>query len=389
MTRPAPADVVTAIRDVYGVKDGAIPLHAPVFGGNESKYVQSTIDSTFVSSVGQFVNDFERKLAEITGARFAIATVNGTTALQIAMVLAGVKPGDMIITQSLSFVATPNAASHAGATTAFVDIDRETLGLCPKALAAFLESECRRDASGITTHIATGKRVAAIVPMHTFGHPCNMIGILDVAQAWGIPVIEDAAESLGSRYQGRGCGTFGLLGTLSFNGNKIVTTGGGGAILTNDEALAKRGKHLTTTAKLPDRWRFMHDEVGYNFRLPNINAALGVAQLERLDAFIAYKRDLAARYRDRFKAMGIEFVSEPANSQSIYWLCAILARDVAERDAILTATNDAGVMTRPVWEPLHTLPMYAASPCGPLPVTKDIAARLVNIPSGFQESARP
>ena len=382
----SPSEITAAIREVYGVTEGGIPLHAPVFGGNESTYVQSTIDSTFVSSVGQFVTDFENKLCEITGAKYAIATVNGTTALQIAMVLAGVKPGEMIITQSLSFVATANAASHAGASVAFVDIDPETLSLCPKALAAFLNDQCeKRD--GNAFHRATGKRIGAIVPMHTFGHPANMVGILDVAQDWGIPVVEDAAESLGSMYQGRGCGTIGLLGTLSFNGNKIVTTGGGGAILTNDAELAKRGKHLTTTAKQPDRWRFVHDEVGYNFRLPNINAALGVAQLERLGEFIAYKRDLANRYRDRFKAMGVTFVSEPANSESIYWLCAILAKDVAERDAILHATNDAGVMTRPVWEPLHDLPMYRDCPHGPLPVTLDIAARLVNIPSGFRETA--
>lgn len=381
-----PSEIVDVIRDVYGVPAGPIPLHAPVFGGNESAYVQKTIESTFVSSVGEYVSEFEQRLCAVTGATFAIATVNGTTALQIAMLLAGVKPGDMIVSQSLSFVATPNAAAHAGATTAFVDVDRETLGLSPGALAAFLEAQAEKREGG-AYHRETGKRIAAVVPMHTFGHPCNMMGILEVAAEWGIPVIEDAAESLGSRYQGRGCGTLGLLGTLSFNGNKIVTTGGGGAILTNDPELARRGKHLTTTAKKPDRWRFMHDEVGYNFRLPNLNAALGVAQLERLDTFIADKRELAAQYRDRFTAMGIEFVSEPANSRSIYWLCAILAKDEAERDAILVATNDAGVMTRPVWEPLHTLPMYADCPRGPLPVTLDIAARLVNIPSGFRERA--
>lgn len=376
-------DVLRIVREVYG-EHGPLPLHAPVFAGNEKAYVCETIESTFVSSVGAYVERFERMLVEITGAKHVVATTNGTTALHMALILARVAQGEIVVTQSLSFVATSNAIAHAGAIPAFVDVEATTLGMSPDALAAFLRQSCER-VGGTTRHRESGRRVAACVPMHAFGFPCRIEEIAAICSDWGIALVEDAAEALGSRRATRHCGTTGLLGTLSFNGNKLCTTGGGGAIMTNDAEIARRAKHLTTTAKLAHRWRFAHDEVGYNFRLPNLNAALGCAQLERLDAFIAFKRDLAARYRDAFEAVDIPFVTEPSQTRANYWLCAILLADEAERDCCLEVTNDAGVMTRPVWQPLHTLPMFEVHPRGPLPVTEDIAARLVNIPSGVRE----
>ena len=380
----APGEILQAIREVYGWPDGLfLPLHAPVFAGNESAYVQDTITSTFVSSVGRYVDDFEAMLRDITGARHAIAMANGTSALQIALVLAGAGAGDLVITQSLSFAATSNAIVHAGARPVFVDVDRDTLGLSPEALAAWLEQHCEM-AAGQCRHVASGKRIAACLPMHSFGHPCHLDGIVATCRKWQIPLVEDAAEALGSSYHGQPCGTFGLMGTLSFNGNKICTTGGGGAIITNDAGIGRRAKHLTTTAKVPHRWRFYHDETGYNLRMPNLNAALGCAQLERLPEFVAFKRALAARYRDRFAAMGVPLVEEPAGTQSNYWLCAILVPDLAAREDLLALTNDNGVMTRPAWEPSHTLPMYRNDVRGPLPVTSEMVDRLVNIPSGFR-----
>lgn len=384
MMSPSANDITAAIRDVYGVHDGDIPLHAPVLTGNEGRFVQDTIESTFVSSVGAYVTRFEDMLKEKTGAAYAVATVNGTTALQMALILAGVKPGDMIITQALSFVATANAASHVGASPAFIDVDPDTLGMSPRALKLFLEEHCERRADACW-HRTTSQRIAACVPMHSFGTPCHLLGIMDICDEWQIPLVEDAAEALGSTYQERACGTFGLLSSLSFNGNKIVTTGGGGAILTNNEELGRRARHLTTTAKVPHRWQFIHDEVGYNFRMPNINAALGCAQLERLDQFITFKRDLADRYYQKFQPLGVHFLREPTNSQSIYWLCAILLNNRVERDELLEVSNAQGVMTRPIWEPLHNLPMYQHAPRGDLSVTLDIAERLVNIPSGFRD----
>lgn len=375
-------DILRIVRDVYG-GNGPLPLHAPVFAGNERAYVESTIESTFVSSVGEYVDQFERMLEALTGSRHVIATTNGTTALHMALLLADVEPGDLVITQSLSFVATANAIAHASAVPAFVDIDMATLGLSPDALRAFLERECERVNGGVR-HRASGRRVAACVPMHSFGFPCGVDAIAEVCEAWRIALVEDAAEALGSWRGTRHCGTTGRMGTLSFNGNKVCTTGGGGAIMTNDPAIAKRAKHLTTTAKVPHRWRFEHDAIGYNFRLPNLNAALGCAQLEQLDAFLRFKRALAERYQAAFTAADIPFVSEPDGTRANYWLCAILLRNEAERDACLEVTNDAGVMTRPVWEPLHTLPMFAQSPRGPLDVTAHVSARLVNIPSGVR-----
>lgn len=379
------SSILQVIRDVTG-SDGPVPLHAPIFDGNESAYVQATIESTFVSSVGAYVDQFENMLRDITGASHVIATSNGTTALQMALLLAGVTPGDLVVTQSLSFVATANSIAHANAFPAFVDVDETTLGMSPDALLAFLQQECELSSDG-TRHRASGRRVAACSPMHAFGLPCRIEEIVAICADWRIPVVEDAAEALGSRIGARHCGTFGLLGTLSFNGNKICTTGGGGAIMTNDAALAKRAKHLTTTAKVPHRWRFEHDEIGYNFRLPNLNAALGCAQLEQLDHFVAFKRNLASRYKAAFEAIDVPFISEPKGTHSNYWLCAILLDNLAERDACLQLTNDAGFMTRPIWEPLHTLKMFAQAPRDALTVTSDIAARLVNIPSSVTHQA--
>lgn len=375
-------DVLRIIRDVYG-GSGPLPLHAPVFAGNEIAYVRSTIESTFVSSVGAYVDRFEQMLAAFTGARHVIATTNGTTALHMALLLAQVEPGEIVVTQSLSFVATSNAIVHAGALPAFVDVEPATLGMSPEALSAFLEEDCERVGDGVR-HRASGRRVAACVPMHSFGLPCRIEPIADLCARWNLALVEDAAEALGSRRGTTHCGTTGRLGTLSFNGNKLCTTGGGGAIMTNDPVIAQRAKHLTTTAKVPHRWRFEHDAIGYNFRLPNLNAALGCAQLEQLDAFLTFKRTLAERYRSAFEAADIPFVIEPPNTRANYWLCAILVRNETERDLCLQVTNDAGVMTRPAWEPLHTLPMFAHNPRGALPVTEHIGRRLINIPSGVR-----
>ncbi|WP_206951653.1 LegC family aminotransferase [Trinickia acidisoli] len=375
-------DVLKIVRDVYG-SHGPLPLHAPVFAGNEMAYVQSTIESTFVSSVGAYVDRFEQMLAELTGAAYVIATTNGTTALHMALLLADVAPGELVVTQSLSFVATANAVVHAGALPAFVDVETTTLGMSPDALSEFLQQHCERTDGGVR-HRESGRRVAACLPMHSFGLPCRIDEIADVCARWGLALVEDAAEALGSRRDTRHCGTTGKLGTLSFNGNKLCTTGGGGAIMTNDPVIARRAKHLTTTAKVPHRWRFEHDAIGYNFRLPNLNAALGCAQLEQIDAFLTFKRALAERYRQAFEIADIPFVAEPPHTHANYWLCAILLGSEAERDLCLEVTNDAGVMTRPIWDPMHTLPMFAQNPRGPLPVTERMAARLVNIPSGVR-----
>ena len=378
--------ILEIIQRVVGSPTG-IPLHSPIFDGNEAIYVQKTIESTFVSSVGEYVNQFESMLQDITGAKYVIATTNGTTALHIALLLAGVQMGDLVITQSLSFVATANAIAHAGAMPIFVDVEKSTLGMSPQALRSFLQAECELRGS-VCFHRSSGKKISACVPMHSFGFPCRIVDIQKICQDWSISLVEDAAEALGSEYRGAACGTFGLLGTLSFNGNKICTAGGGGAIMTNDAALAIRAKHLTTTAKIPHRWRFEHDEIGYNFRLPNLNAALACAQLERLNQFISFKRSLAQQYQKSFELAGVEFINEPAESYSNYWLCAILLKDLKERDRCLQVTNDAGVMTRPVWEPLHTLAMFHDAPRGDLSTTDYLAERLVNIPSSVQSRYR-
>lgn len=369
------------IRALCRVPEGALPLHAPVFHGRERDYVLNAIDSTFVSSVGAYVTRFENMLQEITGTRHVVACVNGTAALQVALHLAGVRTGELVITQALSFVATANAIVHSGAEPVFLDVDTHTPGLSPDAVEEFLRSQCERASHGCR-HKATGKRIAACVPMHTFGLPCHMERLTALCADWNIPVVEDAAEALGSLQHGRHCGTFGLLGTLSFNGNKIVTTGGGGAILTNDDALGALAKHLTTTAKLPHAWEFRHDQVAWNYRMPNLNAALGCAQLERLDAFVEEKRQRAQAYAALFADSAWQFVSEPEGSRSNYWLCAVRAPQHTDRDYFLNAANAEGIMCRPAWVPLHTLPMYAHCIQDTLMATNDAASRLVNLPSG-------
>ena len=373
---------LSALRTVLPVKT-AIALHEPEFAGNEWAYVKECIDTGWVSSVGKYVDEFERRLVEVTGSRFAVATVNGTAALHVALKLAGVESGDEVIVPALSFVATANAVAYCGAVPHFVDSAEDTLGLCPRALRNHLNNSTE-PTGGKTRNKQTGRRIAAVVPMHAFGHPADLDGLMAVARDFHLPLVEDAAESLGSTYQGRHTGTFGLLAALSFNGNKIITTGGGGAILTQDDTLARHAKHLTTTAKRPHRWEFFHDEVAWNYRLPNINAALGCAQLERLTDFIARKRTLAHRYRDTFSIVPeVRFADEPVSCRSNFWLNTIVlnSASAALRDELLAVSNNAGFMTRPAWTLLHRLPMFAACPHAPLPVAEKLEASLINLPS--------
>ena len=371
---------VKFVRETFGETDGFIPLHEPRFTGNEKKYVNDAIDSTFVSSVGQYVDRFEEQIRNYTGASYAIATVNGTAALHIALVLAGVKRDDLVLTQPLSFIATTNAIAYTGAEPCFIDVDLNTLSLSPEKLAQFLQSQTDvRD--GACYHVASGKRVSACVPMHTFGHPALIDAIVQLCTAHHIPVVEDAAESLGSTYRGQQTGTFGRLGTYSFNGNKTITCGGGGMVVTNDETLGKLGKHLTTQAKVPHKWEFNHDQIGYNYRLPNLNAAMACAQMEQLDAFIASKQRLAGMYQTFFDAFPCHFIQQPTDSQSNYWLNSILLNNRQERDEFLDYTNSRGIMTRPVWTLLTELPMFRHSLRDDTANAQHIADRLVNIPS--------
>ena len=360
-----------------------VPLHEPRFSGNESKYVQECIESTFVSSVGKFVDRFEKEIADYTRAKYAVAVVNGTAALHVTLLLAGVESGDEVLVPALSFVATANAIRYCGAVPHFVDSEERTLGMDPEALRNYLQSSSeQRD--GICVNRNTGCPIRAIIPVHIIGHPCDLGGLIAVAKDFNLTLIEDAAESLGSTYQDQHTGTFGLLGTLSFNGNKTITTGGGGAILTDDPKLAKRAKHLTTTAKLPHRWEYLHDEVGYNYRMPNLNAALGCAQLEQLPEFLALKRRLFECYQEAFRSIPqVSLFAEPEGSRSNYWLQTLLLDDSVanQRDAILEATNNVGLMTRPVWKLLHKLAPYRDCPCAPLPVAESLERRIVNLPS--------
>lgn len=382
--------IVAAVRRAVGTPDGVLSLHEPVFAGNELAYLEECIRSTFVSSVGKFVDRFEDILAAYTGAKRAIAVVNGTAALHTCFKLAGVEPGDEVISPALTFIATTNAIAYCGASPHFVDSSFVTLGMDTQALRTRLEAIARQTPGG-TVNRETGRRIAAIVPMHTFGHPVDMDGIAAVARDWGIPVVEDAAESLGSTYKGHAVGSQARFAALSFNGNKIVTTGGGGAILTNDEDIGNRAKHITTTAKLPHKWAFVHDEIGFNYRLPNLNSALGCAQLEQLDGFLKNKRLLAAAYDRVFADVpGVRFAREPAGTTSNYWLNAILLDEAhaSSRDELLTALNDAGFGARPVWTLMHRLPMYAGSPRGDLKVAESIERRLINLPSSASIQAR-
>ena len=373
---------VEFIQEAYDTKE-FLPLHEPVFFGNEKKYLNECIDSTFVSSVGKFVDQFEQMMAEYTGAKYAIATVNGTAALHIALKLVGTDENSEVITQPLTFIATCNAISYCNAKPIFVDVDKDTMGLSPQSLKSFLETETIQK-DGICYNKTTGKKITAVVPMHTFGHPCRIDEIATICNEYNIALVEDAAESLGSYYKGQHTGTFGKLAAFSFNGNKTITTGGGGMIITNDEALAKHAKHLTTTAKVPHPYEYIHDEIGYNYRLPNLNAALGCAQMETLHTILKNKRELASQYIDFFAKQNIDFAAEQHETKVNYWLNAIVLKDKDERDLFLKETNDKGVMTRPIWALMNKLDMFKESQNTDLSNALWLEERVVNIPSGVR-----
>lgn len=374
---------IAFIRDVFQTKD-FIPLHAPYFGGNEKKYLLETIDSTFVSSVGPFVNLFEEKIAEYTGAKYAVACVNGTNALHMALLVCGVQANDEVLSQALTFIATANAISYINAKPVFIDVDKETLGLSPEALSNFLHENAEKKADGFSYNKTTGRKIAACIPMHTFGFPAKIDEISEICQEWNIALIEDAAESLGSFYKGKHTGVFGKIGVFSFNGNKTITCGGGGVLITDDEELAKKAKHLTTQAKIPHPWKFRHDEIGFNYRMPNLNAALACAQLEQLGKIIENKRDLAARYEAFFAGTDIHYITESKESKVNYWLNAVILSDEEARDQFLEKTNAKGVMTRPVWDLMSSLPMFESCQNDGLENSRWLADRLVNIPSSFR-----
>ena len=376
------ADFVARVRSVVGESATPIGLHEPEVGELEKKFLGEAIDSTFVSSVGAFIPEFEQKLQEITGAKYAVAASNGTSALHIALYVVGVEPGDEVIVPTLSFVATANAVAHAGAIPHFIDSELTTLGMSPEKLRERLTQMDRVD--GRVINPETGRRIAAISPMHTLGHPVRIKEIVAIADEYGIPVVEDAAESLGSFVDGKHTGTFGLTGMISFNGNKIVTTGGGGIILTNDDAIGKRAKHITTTAKLPHKWEFEHDELAWNYRMTNLTAALGMAQIEKLDGFLDEKRVIAQRYADAFADFeGARFVFEPEGTTSNYWLCAVQLDEpsLETRDAVLQACHDAGILARPMWNLLHTQRMYSDAPVADVETAVALHASLICLPS--------
>lgn len=375
-------DFINFVQDVYSTKE-FIPLHEPRFIGNEKKYLNECIDSTFVSSVGEFVDRFEQEIAIYTGAKYAIATVNGTAALHISLILADVQRDDEVITQPLTFIATCNAISYCGATPVFVDVDKDTLGMSPDALRLFLEENAQLRENKCFNKVS-GKVIKACVPMHTFGHPCRIEEIKIICEQYHIALVEDAAESLGSYYNNKHTGLFGAVGVISFNGNKIITAGGGGCIITDNEELAVKAKHLTTTAKMPHKWAFTHDVIGYNYRMPNINAALLLAQLENIEVFLDKKHELSALYRTFFKQTSFRFVNEPEKCKSNYWLNALILNGREERDVFLEETNNRGVMTRPVWALMNRLDMFRASQCGNLDNAIWLESRVVNIPSSVR-----
>lgn len=372
--------LIDFVRAEYGAQ-GSIPLHGPTFAGCEREYIVDCIDSTFVSSVGQYVGRFEHEIADYTRSNGAVATVNGTAALHIALLLAGVQPGDRVITQPLTFVGTVNAIAYCGAAPVFVDVDRRTLGMSPRALSEWLESNAFIDDTGTCRTRDGNNAIRACLPMHTFGHPAEVDTLVAVSKAWKVELVEDAAESMGSFYRQRHTGTFGAIGTLSFNGNKVLTTGSGGMILCRDPDLAAHAKHLTTTAKRAHSFEFFHDELGYNYRLPNINAALGCAQLQQLENFIAAKRALAARYATLLAGSEYQFFTEAEDRRSNYWLNAVICEDRAARDSLLKQTNERGVGTRPVWKLMHHLPMYAQCVRGDVSNAEWLESRIVNLPS--------
>lgn len=377
-------DIIEFIKGLYP-KQNPVPLHAPVFLGKEKEYLLDCVDSTYVSYVGKYVDKFEEITAQFTGAKYAVATVNGTTALQIALKLAGVEYGDEVITQPLTFVATANAISHCGAKPVFVDVDTDTLGLSPEKLNDWLTKNVKIDSkTNRLYNLTTMRPITAVVPVHTFGHPCRIDEIIEIAGRFNLPVIEDSAEALGSFYKDRHAGTFGLAGILSYNGNKTVTTGGGGMIITNDEEFAVRAKHITTTAKVPHKWEYIHDEVGYNYRLTNVNAALGFAQMEYINKILENKRETARLYSEFFKEKNIRFFSEPVNSKSNYWLNLIELESKEEKESFLAYAHANGVMARPVWKLMNKLEMYKSGFNTGLATASVLEDKLVNLPSSYR-----
>lgn len=377
-------DLISFIRGIFREESAFLPLHEPRFMGNEKKYVLNAIDSTFVSSVGEYVTKFEEMMCHITGAKHAIATVNGTNSLHLALILAGVEKGDEVLTQPLTFIATTNAISYANATPHFVDVDKETLGLSPRKLKHYLNTIAEVN-EGVCYNKNTGKRIAACVPMHTFGLPMYIDELINICNAYCIPVVEDAAESLGSTYKNKHTGTFGLLGVFSFNGNKVVTAGGGGCIVTNDTALAKKAKHLSTQAKIPHKWEYEHDAIGYNYRMPNLNAALICAQLEQLPKYLINKRELSDLYLNFLEGNdSMQFIREVSNAKSNYWLNAILLKSKNERDHFLEFTNKEKVMTRPIWTLVNKLEMFESCPHSDLSTAEWLEDRVVNITSSVR-----
>lgn len=372
-------EVVEFIREINNGRS-SIPLHEPRFIGNEKKYTNDCIDTGFVSSVGEYVTKFEIELAKYTGAKKAVVVVNGTEALHLACIVTGVSGDDEVITQPLTFIATVNAITYTGATPVFVDVDKETMGMSPDSLERFLQKNTEiKNKACYNKH--TGKRISACVPMHTFGHPARIDEIADICQKYHLILIEDAAESIGSKYNNMPTGRFGKVGILSFNGNKVITTGGGGALITDDEQLATLAKHLSTQAKIPHPWEYAHDQIGYNYRMPNINAALGLAQLEKLDYFIQQKRILSEKYKQFFQEKGIEFFSEKGPAYSNYWLNAVILKDRIERDAFLKYTNENGVMTRPIWNLIYKSSMFEKCQRTDMTNAQWLEDRVVNIPS--------
>jgi UDP-N-acetylbacillosamine transaminase len=377
-------NIVNFVQDIYRTKE-FIPLHAPTFGGNEKNYVLDTLDTTFVSSVGKYVKEFESLIENYTGATKAVATANGTSALHAALYVAGIKPGELVITQALTFVATCNVLYHMGVEPIFVDVSKISLGLCPKATQEYLETNAKLNNDGECIHKATGKKIKGVLPMHTFGHPVQLDELLVVCSEWNLVLVEDAAESLGSFYKGRHTGTVGDFSALSFNGNKIITTGGGGMVLCKTLEDGLRTLHVTTTAKVPHPYEFDHDEPGFNYRLPNLNAALGCAQIEKLPKFLEQKRELANRYASFFSNTEFEFFTEPPYATSNYWLNSVICPDRRSRDKLLKYCNANNVMARPVWKLMSNLPAFEGSLAGELHCSEHIEDRLVNIPSSPSE----
>jgi dTDP-4-amino-4,6-dideoxygalactose transaminase len=376
-------DTIEFIQNIYKTRD-FIPLHAPVFKGNEKKYLNDTIDSTFVSSVGAYVDQFENMIAEVSKTKKAVAVVNGTAGVQVALKLVGVNSGDEVITQALTFIATANAILYNGASPIFLDVDIDTMGLSPKAVSEFLEEYGELRDEGCYNK-KTGKKISACLPMHTFGFPVHLDELKLVCDAWKVPIVEDAAESLGSLYKNNPTGSYGKLGVFSFNGNKIVTCGGGGAIVTNDESLGVKGKHLTTTARVPHAYEFYHDEIGFNFRMPNLNAAVACAQLEQLSLFLESKYSLAFEYKAFFDAVGVKFRTETPNTKANYWLMCVELENQKQRNLFLNDTNNAKVMTRPIWQLMYRLPMYQNYQRDEQINAQFLEERIVNIPSSVRQ----